>query len=167
METQRSSPLSFPNVLPEETPRQAPAGLPREALFQSRVLPPKETPSSPSIPRQGSLTLTPKQETSGRMPHILQKGPSLLYPAASEQETQLQGPLTSQEETQYLPPAAAEQEISLLSHSTHHQEAPLHSSFLSHRELPYSLYCRNTDYVLSLEYHLFIYHPYTYIYKIY
>ncbi|XP_040499775.1 zinc finger protein 777 [Ursus maritimus] len=128
METQRSSPLSFPNVLQEETPRQAPAGLPRETLFQSRVLPPKEIPSSsPPIPRQGSLPQTPKLETSGRMPHVLQKGPSLLYPAASEQETHLQGPLTSQEETQYPPPAATEQEISLLSHSTPHQEAPLHS----------------------------------------
>ncbi|XP_036285733.2 zinc finger protein 777 isoform X1 [Pipistrellus kuhlii] len=126
METQRSSPLSFPNVLPEETPRQAPAKLPREALFQSRVLPPKEMPSlTPAVPRQGSLP--PKQETSRRMPHILKKAPSLLYPAASEQETQLQGPLTSQEETRYPPPCVAEQEISLLSHSTHHQESSLHS----------------------------------------
>ncbi|XP_029810372.1 zinc finger protein 777 [Suricata suricatta] len=128
METQHSSPRSFSSVLQEETPRQAPAGPPREALFQSRVLPPKETPSpSPPTLRQGSLAQTPKLETSGRMPHGPQKGPSLLYPAASEQETPLQGRPTSQEETQYLPPAAAEQEISLLSHSTPHQEALLHS----------------------------------------
>ncbi|XP_032499316.1 zinc finger protein 777 isoform X1 [Phocoena sinus] len=138
METQRSSPRSFPNVVQEETPRQAPAGLPRETLFQSHVLPPKEVPSlSPAIPRQGSLPQTPsapKQQTSGRMPHVLQKGPSLLYPAASEQETQIQGPLTSQEEAPYLPPAAAEPEISLLSHSTHHQEAPLHSPEVPERD---------------------------------
>ncbi|KAF0874689.1 ZN777 protein, partial [Crocuta crocuta] len=128
METQHSSPLSFSSVLQEETPRQAPAGPPRETLFQSRVLPPKEIPSSsPPTPRQGSLPQTPKLETSGRMPHGLQKGPSLLYPAASEQETHLQGRPTAQEETQYPPPAAAEQEISLLSHSTPHQEALLHS----------------------------------------
>ncbi|ELK05202.1 Zinc finger protein 777 [Pteropus alecto] len=123
METQRSSPLSFPSVLPEEPPRQGPAGLPRDTLFQSRVLPPKEIPSlNPTIPRQGSLPHTPKQETSGRMPHVSQKGPSLQYPAVPEQETQRQGPLTSQE-TQYPPPAAADQEVSLLSQSTH-QEAP-------------------------------------------
>ena len=131
MEAQRSSPLSFPSILQEETPGQAPAGLPRETLFQSHVLPSKEAPSlSPAAPRQGSLPQTPsppKQETSGRMPRVLQKGPSLLYPATSEQETQIQGPLTPQEETPFPPPAAAERETSLLSHSTHHQEAPLHS----------------------------------------
>ncbi|XP_036719715.1 zinc finger protein 777 [Balaenoptera musculus] len=138
METQRSSPLSFPNIVQEETPHQTPAGLPRETLFQSHVLPPKEIPSlSPAIPRQGSLPQTPsapKHETSGRMPHVLQKGPSLLYHAASEQETQIQGPLTSQEEAPYPPPAAAEPEISLLSHSTHHQEAPLHSPEVPERD---------------------------------
>uniref|UniRef100_A0A5F9C633 Zinc finger protein 777 n=1 Tax=Oryctolagus cuniculus TaxID=9986 RepID=A0A5F9C633_RABIT len=131
MENQRSSPLSFPNVPQEEPLRQAPAGLPRETLFQSRVLPPKETPSlSPAVPRQGSLPQTagvPKQETSGRMPRVLQKGPALLCPATSEQETHLQGTLASQEETQYPPPAAADQDVSLLSHPTHHQEAPLPS----------------------------------------
>ncbi|XP_053409632.1 zinc finger protein 777 [Nycticebus coucang] len=130
MEHHRSSPLSFPNVPQEETLRQTPAGVPRETLFQSRILPPKEIPSSPTITLQGSLPQTssaPKQETSGRMPHVLQKGPSLLYPATSEQETHLQGPSASQEGTQYTSPAASEQEISLLSHSAHHQEAPLHS----------------------------------------
>ncbi|XP_015981390.1 zinc finger protein 777 isoform X1 [Rousettus aegyptiacus] len=124
METQRSSPLAFPSVLPEEPQRQGPAGLPRDTLFQSRVLPPKEIPPlNPTIPRQGSLPHTPKQETSGRMPHVSQKGPSLQYPAAPEQETQRQGPLTSQEETQYPPPAGADQEVSHLSRSTR-QEAP-------------------------------------------
>ncbi|MXQ92164.1 hypothetical protein E5288_WYG012343 [Bos mutus] len=138
METQRSSPLSFPNVLQEETPRQVPAGLPRETLFQSHVLPPKELPSlSPAVSRQGCLPQTPgapKQETSGRMPPVLQKGPSLLYPGAPEQETRIQGPLTSPEEPPYPPPAAAEQEMSLLSHSAHHQEAPLHSPEVPERD---------------------------------
>ncbi|XP_012589302.1 PREDICTED: zinc finger protein 777 [Condylura cristata] len=120
METQRSSPLSFPNVLQEEAPRQAPAGLPRETLFSSRVLPPKEIPSLSPGPRQGSLPQTPgvpKQETAGRMPPVLQKRPSLLYPAASGPEGHLQ------EETQ-CPLPAAEQDASLLSH---HHEASLHS----------------------------------------
>uniref|UniRef100_A0A8B9XJR1 Zinc finger protein 777 n=1 Tax=Bos mutus grunniens TaxID=30521 RepID=A0A8B9XJR1_BOSMU len=138
METQRSSPLSFPNVLQEEIPRQVPAGLPRETLFQSHVLPPKELPSlSPAVSRQGCLPQTPgapKQETSGRMPPVLQKGPSLLYPGAPEQETRIQGPLTSPEEPPYPPPAAAEQEMSLLSHSAHHQEAPLHSPEVPERD---------------------------------
>ncbi|XP_062955228.1 zinc finger protein 777 [Cynocephalus volans] len=131
MENQRPSTLSFPSVPQEETPRQAAAGLPRETLSQSRVLPPKEVPSlSPTVARQGSrpqAPSAPKQETSGRMPRALPRAPSLLFPAASEQETHLQGPLASQDETQYPPPSAAEQEISLLSHSTHQQEAPLHS----------------------------------------
>lgn len=75
METQRSSPLSFPNVLQEETPRQAPAGLPRETLFQSRVLPPKEIPSSsPPIPRQGSL---PRRLSSSHLPPRLLSGAAL------------------------------------------------------------------------------------------
>ena len=138
METQRSSPLSFPHVLQEETSRQAPGGLPRETLFQSHVLPPKELPSlSPAVSRQGCLPQTPgapRQETSGRMPPVLQKGPSLLYPGASEQDTRIQGPLTSPEDPPYPPPATAEQEMSLLSHSTHHQEAPLHSPEVPERD---------------------------------
>ncbi|KAM6201814.1 zinc finger protein 777 [Rhynchocyon petersi] len=126
METQSSSPLPFPNVPQEEALRQAPAGLPRDALFQSCVLPPKEIPLRPAIPRQGSLPQTPgapKQETSGRMPHVPTKGPSLLYPA--QQEPRLQCPLASQEDAQY-PPPAADPQLSLLCHASH-PEAPLHS----------------------------------------
>lgn len=124
------SPLSFSSVPQEESVRQAPARLPRETVFPSCILPQKEAPPlSPTAPRQGVLPQTdstPKQETSSQMSHVLQKGPSLLYPATSEQDAPHQVSLASQEETQYSPSAAA-QGIPFLSHSTHHQEAPLHS----------------------------------------
>ncbi|XP_052576454.1 zinc finger protein 777 isoform X1 [Peromyscus californicus insignis] len=130
MEDGHSSPLSFSRGPHKESVHQAPAGLPRETVFPSCVLPPKEIPSlSPTAPRQGALPQsdsTPKQETSGQMSHVLQKGPSLLYPATSEQDAHHQGSLASQEETQYSPSAAG-QGTPLLSHSTHHQEAPPHS----------------------------------------
>ncbi|XP_026634247.1 zinc finger protein 777 isoform X1 [Microtus ochrogaster] len=130
MEDEHSSPLSFSGVPHEESVHQAPAGLPRETVFPSCILPPKEIPSlSPTAPRQGPLPQTdstPKQETSGHMSHVLQKGPSLLYPATSEQDTHHQVSLASQEETQY-PPSAAGQGTPLLSHSIQHQEAPPHS----------------------------------------
>uniref|UniRef100_A0A8C2UK94 Zinc finger protein 777 n=2 Tax=Chinchilla lanigera TaxID=34839 RepID=A0A8C2UK94_CHILA len=126
MENQRSSPLSFSSAPPEEALHQATAGLSRDALFSSRILPPKEVPAlSPTGARQGPLpqTTASKQETSGQMPHAAPKGPSLLCPAASEQETHLQGPQAAQEEPRY----PADQDLSLLSHSAHQQEAPLHS----------------------------------------
>ncbi|OBS64560.1 hypothetical protein A6R68_06911, partial [Neotoma lepida] len=129
MEDERSSPLSFSRGPHRESVHQAPAGLPRETVFPSCILPPKEIPSLSTAPRQGALhqtDSTPKQETSGQMSHVLQKGPSLLYPATSEQDAHHQVSLASQEETQY-PPSAAGQGTPLLSHSTHHQEAPPHS----------------------------------------
>ncbi|CAO2603498.1 Zinc finger protein 777 [Lemmus lemmus] len=130
MEDERSSPLSFSSGPHEESVHQAPAGLPRETMFPSGVLPPKEIPSlSPTAPRQGALSQTdstPKQETSGQLSHVLQKGSSLLYPATSEQDTHHQVSLASQEETQY-PPSAAGQGTPLLSHSIQHQEASPHS----------------------------------------
>eukprot|EP00072_Mus_musculus_P037159 XP_006506738.1 PREDICTED: zinc finger protein 777 isoform X3 [Mus musculus] len=130
MEDDRSSPLSFSSVPHEESVRQAPARLPRETVFPSCILPPKEVPPlSPTASRQGVLPQTDsttKQETSSQMSHVLQKGPSLLYPATSEQDTPHQVSLASQEETQCSPSAAA-QGIPFLSHSAHRQEAPLHS----------------------------------------
>lgn len=130
MEDDRSPPLSFSNVAQEEPVRQSPARLSRETVFPSCILPHKEIPPlSPTAPRQSTLPQTdntPKQETPGQMSHVLQKGPSLLYPATSEQDTPHQVSLASQEETQY-PPSAAGQGIPFLSHSAHHQEAPLHS----------------------------------------
>ncbi|XP_021046709.1 zinc finger protein 777 isoform X1 [Mus pahari] len=130
MEDDRSSPLSFSGVPHEESVRQAPARLPRETAFPSCILPPKEVPPlSPTAPRQGVLPQTDsttKQETSSQMSHVLQKGPSLLYPATSEPDAPHQVSLASQEETQYSPSAAG-QGIPFLSHSAHHQEATLHS----------------------------------------
>lgn len=128
MEDDRSSPLSFSSVPHEESVHQAPTRFPRETVFPSCILPPKEIPPlSPTALRQGALPQTdstPKQETSGQMSHVLQKGPSLLYPATSEQDAPHQVSLASQEETPY-PPSAAGQGIPFL--SAHHQEAPLHS----------------------------------------
>nr|XP_038964172.1 zinc finger protein 777 isoform X3 [Rattus norvegicus] len=130
MEDDRSSPLSFSRIPHEESVHQAPARLPRETVFSSCILPPKEiSPLSPTAPQQAALPQTdspPKQETSGQMSHVLQKGPSLLCPATSEQDTPHQVSLASQEET-HSPPSAAGQGIPFLSHSTHHQDAPLHS----------------------------------------
>ncbi|XP_060051660.1 zinc finger protein 777 [Erinaceus europaeus] len=137
MEPQRSSPLSLPGILQEEGPRQAPAGLSREAAFQPRAHPPKETPPlCPTTARHSSLPQipsAPRRDTLSRMPRLLPKAPSLLHPAAAAPlehdapplQPPLQRPLTPQGESRCPPPAAAapEPELPLLSH----HEAPLHS----------------------------------------
>ncbi|XP_004629067.1 zinc finger protein 777 [Octodon degus] len=117
MESQRSSPLPFTSTPQEESLHQATAELSQDTLLSPHIVPPKEVRAlSPTGAQQGPLTQTsaPREETSGQMPHTSPKGPSLLCPAASEQETQLQGPQATQEE----PRIPADQDP---------QEAPLHS----------------------------------------